>query len=387
MLRTRFPRQFATGAAVLALALPLVVGCGDDDGTSPTSSTEATPAPTTTGAAPTTGGPGTGAPTTAAPAAHSYDFAAPEVAVSGLRSPWGLAFLPDGSALVSERDSGRILHVTAGREPEEVMRIDVAHTAESGLLGLAVSPGYAADGLVYAYYTTSSDNRIARFRLGEEPQVLVDGIAKAQFHDGGRLAFGPDGMLYATVGDATQRPLAQDASSLNGKILRMTPDGTAPPDNPTPGSLVWSMGHRNVQGLAWTADGRLFAPEFGQDTTDEVNLIQPGANYGWPEVEGTGGAPSYVDPLVTWSTDESSPSGAAISGDVLYVAALQGQRLWAIPITAQGLGEPTVALDGYGRIRTVAVAPDGALWVMTSNTDGRGSPRAGDDQILRFAPH
>jgi glucose/arabinose dehydrogenase len=386
MSRTNRHRPIVSAAATV-LAFALVAGCGGDDGSSgPSTSAPSTSAATTTTAAPRTESPGGASTTAPTGAPRTYDFGAPEVAVSGLRAPWGLAFLPDGTALVGERDSGRILHVTAGREPEEVMRIEVSHTAESGLLGLAVSPTYASDGLVYAYYTTSSDNRIARFRLGEEPQVLIDGIAKAQFHDGGRLAFGPDGMLYATVGDATQRPLAQDPSSLNGKILRMSPDGTAPPDSPTPGSLVWSMGHRNVQGLAWTADGRLFAPEFGQDTTDEVNLIQPGANYGWPEVEGTGGAPQFVDPLVTWSTDESSPSGAAISGDVLYVAALRGQRLWAIPITPDGLGEPTVALDGEGRIRTVAVAPDGALWVMTNNTDGRGSPREGDDRILRFAP-
>jgi glucose/arabinose dehydrogenase len=382
------PRRRALVAAAVGsfLVASTLASCGDDDGASPGPTTTAT----TASLAP---GPTSGVATTVPPASSSvprnYDFAAPGVAASGLDAPWGLAFLPDGSALVSERDSGRILQVTAGRPATEVTVIEgVSHVAESGLLGLAVSPNYASDGFVYAYFTTSDDNRIVRFTLADPDnlEVLVDGIDKAQFHNGGRLAFGPDGMLYATTGDATKRSNAQDPDSLNGKILRMTPDGAPPPDNPDPTSLVWSLGHRNVQGLAWDSSGRLFAPEFGQDTFDEVNLIEPGANYGWPEVAGTGGAPAYVDPLITWTTDESSPSGAAISGDVLYVAALRGEGLWRIPITGDGLGEPEVALDGAGRIRTVAVAPDGALWVMTSNTDGRGDPGDDDDQILRFAP-
>jgi glucose/arabinose dehydrogenase len=377
-------RALLTAALVLLLAASSIASCGDDDTDGPSSN------PVTTaeagGQTTTTAVGGTVAPTTPAPA-RNYDFSQPDVAVSGLDAPWGIAFLPDGSALVTERDSGRILQVRAGQPATEVATIDDAHhEAESGLLGIAVSPTYAQDGLVFVYFTTRSDNRIARFVLGEEPEVIVDDIEKANYHNGGRLAFGPDGMLYATTGDALDESDAQDADGLNGKILRMRPDGTPPPDNPDPESLVWSMGHRNVQGLAWDSSGRMFAPEFGQDTFDEVNLIEAGANYGWPEVEGIGGDSEFVDPLVTWSTDESSPSGAAIAGANLYVAALRGQRLWRIPVTAQGLGEPDVALDGYGRIRAVAVAPDGALWVMTNNTDGRGSPRDGDDKILRFAP-
>jgi glucose/arabinose dehydrogenase len=373
-----------TAALVPLVAASSIASCGDDDTDGPSSN------PVTTaeagGQATTTAVGSTAAPTTPAPA-RNYDFSQPDVAVSGLDAPWGIAFLPDGSALVTERDSGRILQVRAGQAATEVATIDDAHhEAESGLLGIAVSPTYAQDGLVFVYFTTRSDNRIARFVLGEEPEVIVDDIEKANYHNGGRLAFGPDGMLYATTGDALDESDAQDADGLNGKILRMRPDGTPPPDNPDPDSLVWSMGHRNVQGLAWDSRGRMFAPEFGQDTFDEVNLIEAGANYGWPEVEGIGGDSDFVDPLVTWSTDESSPSGAAIAGANLYVAALRGQRLWRIPVTAQGLGEPDVALDGYGRIRAVAVAPDGALWVMTNNTDGRGSPRDGDDKILRFAP-
>jgi glucose/arabinose dehydrogenase len=263
----------------------------------------------------------------------------------------------------------------------------VNDTGEGGLLGLAVAPTYAQDQVVYAYYTTASDNRVVRFRLGESPQVIVSGIANAVLHNGGRLAFGPDGLLYIATGDATVRSNAQDVSSLNGKILRVKPDGSAADGNPFPGNRVWSLGHRNVQGLAWDASGRLFATEFGQNAFDEVNLIEPGKNYGWPNVEGLGNDAAFVNPLVTWSTSESSPSGDAVSGDSLYVAALAGQRLWKIPITAAGLGTPQVLLqDQFGRLRTVVTAPDGSLWIATSNRDGRGTPVADDDRILRFAP-
>ena len=240
---------------------------------------------------------------------------------------------------------------------------------------------------MYAYFTTSADNRVARFRLGGAPEVIVSGIAAASIHDGGRIAFGPDGFLYIATGDASNGARAQDPSSLNGKILRVKPDGSPAEGNPNPGSPMWSLGHRNVQGLAWDATGRLFATEFGQNTFDEVNLIQPGKNYGWPAVEGTGTNPAFVNPLVTWATSESSPSGDAVSGGSLYVAALAGRRLWKIPITADGLGKPEAVLNNqFGRLRTVITAPDGSLWVTTSNRDGRGSPVADDDRIIRFAP-
>jgi glucose/arabinose dehydrogenase len=258
---------------------------------------------------------------------------------------------------------------------------------EGGLLGLAVAPTYAQDGLVYAYYTTASDNRVARFRLGATPQVILSGIGASNVHNGGRIAFGPDGMLYISTGDAAAGSRSQDAENLNGKILRVKPDGSAADGNPTPGSRVWSLGHRNVQGLAWDARGRLFATEFGGSAFDEVNLIEPGKNYGWPTVEGTGNNPAFTNPLVTWSTGVASPSGDAVSGSSLYVAALAGRRLWKIPITASGLGTPETLLEAqFGRLRTVALAPDGSLWVATSNRDGRGSPTADDDRILRFVP-
>ncbi|QDP80710.1 PQQ-dependent sugar dehydrogenase [Nocardia otitidiscaviarum] len=314
------------------------------------------------------------------------DLDAGQDLVHGLDAPWGLAFLPDGSALVAERDTGRILRVVPGTAAEPVYAVpEVAAAGEGGLLGLAVSPNYAEDRYVYAYFTAADENRIVRFRLGEPPTVIFSGIAAASIHDGGRIAFGPDGMLYVGTGDASRPALSQDPSSPNGKILRLTPDGGPAPGNPTPGSPVYSLGHRNVQGLAWDSAGRLFAAEFGRNRADEINLIEPGRNYGWPEVEGVGGGDRFVDPLVTWETSEASPSGVAIAGDILYVAALRGERLWTVPLRDGALGTPTARLaDRIGRLRTVAVAPDGALWLTTSNTDGRGDVRAGDDRIVRF---
>lgn len=370
-----------TRVTVLALAL-LAVACSDDGATvtsgSTTSSVATTASPSTTAAA----------PTTTAVIERNYDFSKPEVLATGLSVPWGLAFLPDGSALIAERKSGRISQLRAGSAPKAVMTVPgVSDNGEGGLLGLAVSPTYAQDGLVFAYYTTASDNRLARFRLGATPEVILSGVAASSVHNGGRLAFGPDGMLYISTGDAASSSKAQDPSSLNGKILRVKPDGSAADGNPSPGSRVWSLGHRNVQGLAWDAKGRLFASEFGASTFDEINLIEPGKNYGWPTVEGTGNNPAFTNPLVTWSTSESSPSGVAVSGNSLYVAALAGRRLWKIPITDTGLGTPQALLQGqFGRIRTVVTAPDGSLWIATSNRDGRGSPVNDDDRIVRFAP-
>jgi glucose/arabinose dehydrogenase len=314
-------------------------------------------------------------------------FGAAETVASNLEAPWGLAFLPGGDALVSERDSGRILRLRPGAAPQEVATVpEVAPRGEGGLLGVAVSPDYRSDRLIYAYFSAAGDNRIVRFRPGQAPQVLLDGIPSAAIHNGGRIAFGPDGMLYAGTGDAADGANAQDPASLGGKILRLRPDGGVPADNPFPGSPVWSLGHRNVQGLAWDAEERLFATEFGQNRFDEVNLIERGGNYGWPEVEGTGGGGRFRNPLVTWPVSEASPSGAAIAGGTLYAAALRGERLWSVPLDGRGgVGEPRALLVGvYGRLRHAAVAPDGSLWVLTSNRDGRGEPAASDDRVLRF---
>jgi glucose/arabinose dehydrogenase len=318
------------------------------------------------------------------------DLGDPEVVATNLTVPWGLGFLPDGSALVAERTSGRVLQLRPGSAPVTVATINgVAATGEAGLLGLAVSPAYAQDGLVYVYFTAAADNRIARFRLDapQNQEVILSGLAKASIHDGGRIAFGPDGMLYAGVGDANNTANAQNQQSRNGKILRMRPDGGVPATgNPFPGSLVYSLGHRNVQGLAWDAQGRLYASEFGQNTWDEVNLIVAGGNYGWPTVEGTTTDTRFRNPIVVWATSEASPSGATIDGSTLYVAALRGTRLWSVPLDGNGgAGTPTALLQGqYGRLRTAERAPDGSLWITTSNRDGRGSPAATDDRVIRF---
>ena len=324
-------------------------------------------------------------------ATPSFDFGSPEVVATGLEVPWGLTFLPDGSALVAERMSARILRLRPGAAAETVATVPgVVPSGEGGLLGLAASPTYAQDSYLYAYFTAADDNRIVRFRLSSPQTVepILTGLAKASIHDGGRIAFGPDGMLYAGVGDAGTTSNAQNQQSLNGKILRMRPDGSAAPDNPFSGSRVYSLGHRNVQGLAWDAQNRLYATEFGQNTWDEVNQIVAGGNYGWPTVEGIANDSRFRDPIVQWTTAEASPSGAAIVGDTLYAAALRGTRLWLVPLNGTGgAGTPTTQLQGaYGRLRTVALGPDGWLWITTSNRDGRGSPVAADDRVIRFPP-
>ena len=336
---------------------------------SATSSTTRTPSPAPTG-----------------PSANARPVVAGTLA-TGLEAPWGLAFQPDGSALVSERDSGRIVRVGDG----EVLPVGTVEGVdaggEGGLLGIAVAPTFEQDRLVYAYYTAEDDNRVVAMRydgrdLGEQ-RVILDGIAKSGIHNGGRIAFGPDGYLYVATGDAGDPQSSQDRDSLNGKILRITPQGRPAPGNPFDNSPVWSLGHRNVQGLAWDAQGRLWASEFGQNTYDELNLIEKGRNYGWPLVEGRGGDDRFAEPRVVWSPAEASPSGIAVAGGAVYVAGLRGSRLWQVPTT--GGREPRdFFADEYGRLRTVATAPDGSLWLVTNNTDGRGDAREGDDRILRI---
>ena len=331
-----------------------------------------------------------GVAATTTPAAAEPDLDDPQVVATGLTIPWGLGFLPDGSALVTERRSARVLQLRPGSAPATVATVQgVSAAGEGGLLGLAVSPTYDQDRFVYAYFTAASDNRIVRFTLDDPQtqQVILSGIAKANIHDGGRIAFGPDGMLYAGVGDANNTASSQNQRSLNGKILRMRPDGGVPESgNPFPGSLVYSLGHRNVQGLAWDAQGRLYASEFGQNRFDEVNHIVAGGNYGWPTVEGDSDDARFRRPIVVWTTAQASPSGATVDGSTLYVAALRGQRLWSVPLDgAGGAGTPVALPQGrYGRLRTVERAPDGSLWVATSNRDGRGSPTSDDDRVIRF---
>ncbi len=307
--------------------------------------------------------------------------------MTGLDTPWGLAFLPGGDALVSERDSARILRVpAAGGRPQEVVVVPgVRPRGEGGLLGLAVSPTFATDQLVYAYFTAEKDNRIVRFRLDRPTDLepVVTGIPKGAIHNGGRLAFGPDGMLYAGTGDSGDTDLAQDPRSLGGKVLRVTPTGQ-PVEG---GTLVFSRGHRNVQGLAFDEAGRVYSVEFGQNRFDEVNQISAGSNGGWPDVEGPGdGGGRFLAPITTWETSESSPSGAAFVDGSLWVAALRGERLWRVPLDDRGgAAKPESLYEGdFGRLRAAEQAPDGSLWVLTSNRDGRGDPARDDDRILRL---
>ncbi|AKJ10623.1 glucose sorbosone dehydrogenase [Streptomyces incarnatus] len=313
----------------------------------------------------------------------------------GLRTPWGLAPLPGGSLLVSSRDDGTITRIDGktGRKTELGTVSGVSPAGEGGLLGIALSPGYASDHMIYAYFTSASDNRIVRMRYDERkppgeqlgaPDTVFKGIPKGQIHNGGRIAFGPDGMLYAGTGESGERGLAQDRKSLGGKILRLTPEGEAAPGNPFPGSPVYSYGHRNVQGLAWDGRQRLFASEFGQDTWDELNAIKPGGNYGWPEAEGRSADPAFQNPIAQWHTDDASPSGIAYVKGVIWMAGLKGERLWRIPLRGTQVSAPPQAfLTGrYGRLRTVVAAGADRLWLTTSDTDGRGHPKKGDDRVL-----
>jgi glucose/arabinose dehydrogenase len=312
----------------------------------------------------------------------------PEAIATNLDVPWGIAFLPDGSALIAERNSGAIQHMTQAGVVNNVGGVaGVAARGEGGLLGLATSGQ-----TVFAYITTAQDNRVVMMRFDgaslTEPSAILTGIPAGSVHDGGRIAFGPDGKLYVTTGESGDPGLAQDRSSLGGKILRINPDGSIPPDNPDPASPVWSFGHRNIQGLAWDSAGRLWVTEYGANRLDELNLIQRGGNYGWPMAEGRADTAGLMDPAVQWATGEASPSGLAFFGGSLWVACLRGQRLYRVPVGADGsVADPAPLFVGqYGRLRTVVAAPDGALWFTTSNRDGRGSAREGDDRILQFRP-
>ncbi|TJZ46142.1 PQQ-dependent sugar dehydrogenase [Streptomyces piniterrae] len=320
---------------------------------------------------------------------------------TGLKSPWGVAPLPGGDLLVASRDTGDIFRIAADGKKTLLGSVPgVEPGGEGGLLGLAVSSDFGADHLVYAYFTTATDNRIARMIYDEkrppgiqlgQPDTIFKGIPKGQMHNGGRIAFGPDKMLYAGTGETGDKGLAQDKESLGGKILRMTPDGEPAHGNPSADSVVYDYGHRNVQGLAWDGEKRLWASEFGQDTWDELNLIEPGKNYGWPEVEGRakgaeGSGAGFVDPVAQWKPADASPSGIAYAKGSIWMAGLRGERLWRIALKGtKPVGAPQAFLNGeYGRLRSVVAADDGGLWLVTSNTDGRGDVHKGDDRILHL---
>ncbi|MBO0608931.1 PQQ-dependent sugar dehydrogenase [Myceligenerans salitolerans] len=369
------PRTHALALALSAVVCLALAGCG-------------TPGPDEEAAVPGTpsrAGASTGVSSPAASAAVRGPAGEPRAVATGLEAPWSIAFL-GSTPLISERDSADVLELRGDGTTRVVGTVEgVSAEGEGGLLGLAVDD----EGRLFAYSTGEDGNRVQRFELTGEPgalglgpgETVLDGIPSASFHDGGRIAFGPDGMLYVTTGDAGDGDAAQDLGSLAGKILRMTPGGEVPGDNPFDGSFVYSYGHRNPQGIDWARDGTMFASEFGQNTWDELNVITPGGNYGWPVVEGVAGDDRYVDPVQQWSPREASPSGLGIAGGTIFVANLRGSVLRAVPVA-----EPSRSAEfwpgQYGRLRDVTVSPAGDLWFLTNNTDGRGTPGPDDDRLL-----
>ncbi|WP_223262860.1 PQQ-dependent sugar dehydrogenase [Sphingobium sp. SCG-1] len=305
----------------------------------------------------------------------------------GLDVPWSVVLIGD-EALVSERDKMTIVAFRPGERPRQLRKVPSVDTPiDGGVLGLAA---FETGGTVwlYAFHSTVSDNRIVRMPYANgalgNPEIVFTGVPVGRGHNGGRIAFGPDGMLYVTTGETRNPALSQDQGSLAGKILRMTPEGKVPEDNPIERSVVYSIGHRNPQGLAWDAKGQLWETEFGDKGWDELNRIEPGKNYGWPAVEGRAGKPEYTDPVVQWPTSEMGPSGLAYINGTFFIAGLTGQRLWSVTIDAAGQAVTTAYYtDIYGRIRDVIKGPKGTLWFVTNNTDGRGdTPGPADDRVL-----
>lgn len=388
------PTASPTGQVQIATATPRIVG-----ESSPTPAPTPTPTATTLPSPTATPTP-TPSPTPSGPVAFRV-----ETFVSGLTIPWEMVFLPDGRIFVTERP-GRVRVIQNGTLlPQPVLTVpDVAARGEGGLLGMALDPAFAQNHWVYLYYTYATGgalrNRVVRYTESDyrlsDPNVILDGIPGATIHDGGRIKFGPDGKLYVTTGDASQSDLAQDRSSLAGKILRINADGSIPGDNPFPGSPVYSYGHRNPEGLAWQpGTNALYATEHGNVAHDEVNLIRPGQNYGWPLMQGTTGArDSFVPPIIESGTSTWAPSGATfIPGDTfpqfrgrLLFASLRGTTLWQLDVTANPPALEAIIQGQYGRLRDLVEGPDGTLYVLTSNRDGRGSPAAADDRILRIVP-
>ena len=331
-----------------------------------------------------------------------------ETVAEGLEVPWALAFTPDGRMLVTERP-GRIRVIQNGQLLEQPMAVlDVARVSEAGLMGIAVDPNFAHNGHLYVCYTYRTDpgglfNRIARLtdsgRRAEDHQVILDHIPAARNHNGCRIRFGPDGKLYVTMGDAQSAENAQSLESLSGKILRLERDGSVPVDNPFPGSYIYSYGHRNPQGLDWhPKTGGFFITEHGPSEDDEINILAAGGNYGWPQVTGTSSNPAYLDPILAF-TPTIALAGAAFyageslaaswDGDFIF-ANLKGSHLRRIilepPEFRSVASQQILFLEEFGRLRAVALGPDGYIYFSTSNRDGRGRPFPRDDKILRLIP-
>lgn len=335
----------------------------------------------------------------------SQDFPYEVRVIAGnLYIPWALEVSDDGRLFFTERN-GNLRVIEDGvlnPEPVHTFAAPFASTGEGGLMGLALDKEFASNGFIYLMYTYEEDeglfNRVVRMQItdhtasGEE--ILLDRIPAGRYHNGGRIKIGPDGYLYITAGDAGSRNLAQDVNSLAGKILRIGTDGNIPSGNPFPGSPVYSLGHRNPQGLAWNSQNVLYASEHGETAHDEINIIQPGGNYGWPVVTGNEGNADFIRPLIQSGNETWAPSGIAFVTDgpwsgKLIVSALRGAEL--LTLTLDAAGTQVTALERflqgrYGRLREACQAGDGSIYLTTSNLDGRGLPSPGDDRILRLVP-